>query len=61
MKKKVCKKCKVFVKSSVCPNCNSSDFTETWQGHIYILDPAKSEIAKKIEVTTKGEYAIKVR
>ena len=61
MKKKACKKCKLFVSGNECPNCGSTDFTQTWQGRIYILDPNKSAIAEKIDMKTKGEYAIKVR
>ncbi|MBS3157204.1 DNA-directed RNA polymerase subunit E'' [Candidatus Woesearchaeota archaeon] len=40
---------------------NKEDFTPTWNGRLYIVDPAKSEIAKKSSITKKGEYAIKVR
>lgn len=59
--KKVCKKCRIFVEGSECPICKNSNFTETWKGRISILDVAKSEIAKKVGIEVKGEYAIKVR
>jgi DNA-directed RNA polymerase subunit E" len=61
MKKKVCKKCRIFVKSGTCPLCNGSDLTETWQGRIYVLNPEKSELGKKAEINAKGDYAIKAR
>jgi len=61
MAKKVCKKCKIFVKGNECPICKGSEFTESWQGRITIIDTNKSDIAKKISITQKGEYAIKVR
>jgi len=61
MKKKVCKKCKVFVEGNVCPNCKSNQFSINWQGRIYVLDANKSQIANKIEIKVNGEYAIKVR
>jgi RNA polymerase subunit RPABC4/transcription elongation factor Spt4 len=32
-----------------------------WQGRLFIVDSEKSEIAKKIGLTHKGEYAIKAR
>lgn len=60
-KKKCCKKCKLFVDGGECPNCKIGSFTTNWQGRIFIADPAKSEIAKKIGVTVKGEYALKCR
>ncbi len=40
---------------------SKDDFTSTWNGRLYIIDPAKSEIAKKSSIAKKGEYAIKVR
>ena len=60
-KKKVCKKCKVFVTGSECPTCHGNQFTTNWQGRINILDSEKSEIAKKMGTKAKGEYAIKAR
>lgn len=60
-KKKVCKKCKMFVEGNECPNCHSNQFTNNWQGRINILDEEKSEIGKKIGAKQKGEYAIKAR
>ena len=61
MKKKVCKKCKMFVEGNVCPGCKGNQFSTNWQGRINILDANRSMIAKNIGTTVKGEYAIKVR
>ena len=61
MKRKVCKKCKLFVEGSECPVCKGNQFSTNWQGRLTILDANKSIIAKKVEITVKGEYAIKVR
>lgn len=61
MSRKVCKKCKLFVKGDVCPLCKGNNFSENWKGRIFISDPEKSEIAKKLGITAKGEYTIKVR
>jgi len=58
--KKVCKKCKIFVKGTKCPICNGNQFVENWKGRVAIIDAEKSEIAKKINITQKGEYAIKI-
>lgn len=51
----------MFVEGNVCPGCKGNQFSTNWQGRINILDANKSMIAKKIENTVKGEYAIKVR
>jgi DNA-directed RNA polymerase subunit E" len=61
VKKKVCKKCKLFVEGPECPICKGNQFTQNWQGRILILDSAKSDIAQKINIKIKGEYAIKAR
>ena len=61
VKKKVCKKCKIFVDGPECPICKGKQFTTNWQGRINILDSEKSDIAKKIGIKQKGEYAIKAK
>jgi DNA-directed RNA polymerase subunit E" len=61
MKKKACRKCKIFVDGDVCPICKKDSFSNNWQGRIYFLDPRKSSIAHEMDVEIKGEYAIKVR
>ncbi len=61
MKKKVCKKCKLFVEGNECPICKGNQFSTNWQGRLAILDPNKSIIAKKLQIKAKGEYAIKVK
>jgi len=61
MKKKVCKKCKLFVDGTICPICKGNQFSTNWQGRLNILDADKSMIANKIDIAVKGEYAIKAR
>lgn len=61
MKKKVCKNCKfIFTEGDNCPACKSNQFATSFKGRLYVVDPSRSEIAKKLEITVKGEYAIKV-
>ena len=60
-KKKCCKKCKIFVDGDACPICKNANFSTNWQGRIFIAEPEKSDIAKKIGITMKGEYALKCR
>ncbi len=59
--KKVCKTCKIFVEGATCPICKGNQFTENWKGRLFISNPEKSEIAKKIGINVKGEYGIKVK
>ena len=60
MKKKICKTCKLFVEGSECPLCKGNKFVTTFKGRIGVVDAGKSEIAKKIGIKSKGEYAIKI-
>lgn len=60
MKKKACKKCKIFVEGDECPVCKESNFVTNWKGRINVLDANKSNVAKKVGIAVKGEYAIKV-
>ncbi len=54
-------KCRILVSGTTCPLCKGTNLVDTWKGRVYIADPNKSEIAKKIEVTVKGEYVIKLK
>ena len=60
-KKKVCKRCKMFVDGDTCPQCQIGSFSNNWQGRVYITDATRSMIAQKVGYTLNGEYAIKVR
>jgi DNA-directed RNA polymerase subunit E" len=61
MKKYVCRSCKIFYDEGTCPICKSTTKAATWKGRVNILNAEKSDIAKKIGIGQKGEYAIKVR
>ena len=51
----------MFVEGNECHVCKSSQFSTNWQGRLNIIDASKSVIAEKINIKSKGEYAIKVR
>jgi len=61
MKRKLCKRCKLFYTEELCPRCHSADVASSCQGRINIVDASKSEIAKKGAYHENGEYAIKCR
>lgn len=61
MKKKVCRQCRVFVDEGNCPVCKGNDFAVSWQGRVSILDTKESAVAKKMGISSDGEYAIKIR
>ena len=58
--RKICKNCKLFVTTEACPICKGTEFSDNFKGRITIIDAENSEIAKKLSIKHKGEYAIKV-
>jgi len=60
-KRKVCKRCKMFVDGAECPVCKDNKFSTNWQGRAYVHDPMRSVVAEKTGLTVKGAYALKCR
>ena len=59
---KACKSCHKIVKSGDhCDICKTPSLSDDWHGYVVVLDTETSEIAKKMTVSTPGEYALKVR
>ena len=56
---RACKTCHVLTEKDVCPNC-SLPTSKRWRGYVIIHDPANSQIAKKMNITKPGKYALKV-
>ncbi|KUO40938.1 MAG: DNA-directed RNA polymerase subunit E'' [Candidatus Hadarchaeum yellowstonense] len=61
MKLLACRNCNYISDSSTCPNCGSASLSEDWAGYVIVLDVEESEIAKKLNITKPGKYALKVR
>ncbi|HEX55345.1 MAG: DNA-directed RNA polymerase subunit E [Candidatus Altiarchaeales archaeon] len=59
-KLRACKKCHILTEKEICPIC-SLPTSQYWSGYLAVIDPEKSEIAKKMNAKLSGEYAIKVR
>ncbi len=60
MAKLACKICKKLVSGDKCPLHPDAKLAESWKGKIVILDPENSELAKKLKINDKGEYAIRL-
>ncbi len=61
---RACRTCRYLIKDKElnrCPLCNGTDISEDFSGVVIIVDPEKSEIAKKLNVTKPGQYALRVR
>ena len=61
VKQKACKICKKIYEGAKCPKCDSKESTDSFKGRIVVSNPEKSEIAKKINIKEKGNFAIKVK
>ncbi|MBI4344069.1 MAG: transcription elongation factor subunit Spt4 [Candidatus Hydrothermarchaeota archaeon] len=60
MKEKACTQCSRLAPSEICAVCKAPT-SPNWVGYVSILDPEKSEVAKKLNIATKGRYALRVR
>lgn len=58
-KSKACKICNRIYDGAKCPNCDSKESTENFKGRVVVLSPEKSEIAQKLKIKDKGNFAIK--
>ncbi len=59
---KACKNCGALVPrdTKVCPICQGTQFTESWEGILIIVDPEKSVAASLAGRDKPGMYAIRV-
>lgn len=58
---KVCRQCHRVVDGEACVICGSNNLSEDWAGYLVIVDPERSDIAKKMNIDLPGRYALKVR
>lgn len=61
MKERACRNCRLLIYGNVCPNCKSTSLTDDYSGLLIVIDPEKSEVAKRAGITKAGRYALKVR
>lgn len=61
VKIRACKICSTIHEEEKCPKCDSKEATESFKGRIIVLNPEKSEIAPKLNLKDKGNFAIKNR
>ena len=60
VKAKSCRRCKtIYEGKNKCPKCDAKEFSEGFKGKIVVLNPKKSQIANKLNIKDKGEFAIR--
>ena len=57
---KACKNCNYISEEDACPRCGGQTSKE-WQGYLNVVDYTKSDIAKRMNITPNGRYALRVR
>ncbi len=55
----VCRNCKRFTTEKACASCKSTNLSTSWKGMVIITDES-SEIAKMLNMSEKGRYALYV-
>lgn len=57
---KACTKCHRIMEEERCIICNIPT-SRNWSGFLIVIDPDNSDIAKELNITLPGEYALRVR
>lgn len=52
---------RLIANSDRCEICESTDLADEWFGLVVVIDPLKSEIAKRMDIDLADKYALKVR
>jgi DNA-directed RNA polymerase subunit E" len=63
LKEQACKKCGYVLEDSTieeCPICQNKKFTTFWKGSVIVNDPENSDVAKKLNITQKGRFALRI-
>ncbi|MDO5826601.1 MAG: DNA-directed RNA polymerase subunit E'' [Methanosphaera sp. rholeuAM130] len=60
MAEKACPRCKIISFEDECPLCGYKT-SNNWNGLIVILDPDNSGLAKELNITVPGRYALRVK
>ncbi|HOT94946.1 MAG TPA: transcription elongation factor subunit Spt4 [Methanoregulaceae archaeon] len=58
---KVCRECHRLVEGETCVMCGTANLSTDWSGYLVVIDPRHSQVAKKVNISTAGRYALKVR
>ncbi|MDY0293567.1 MAG: transcription elongation factor subunit Spt4 [Candidatus Methanomethylophilaceae archaeon] len=57
---KACKQCSFISEEATCPRCGGQTSRE-WQGYLIVVDHEKSDIAKRMGISSNGRFALRVR
>lgn len=60
MRERACKECNRLTKLDLCVVCKAPT-SPNWIGYVSIIDPERSEVSKRLKISAKGKYALRVR
>lgn len=60
MAERACSRCRCVTFDKVCPLCKTETSSD-WTGLIVVLNPDESDLAKELNISFPGRYALKVR
>ena len=57
-----CSECHLILADGIlqCSRCPSAPVSSDWSGYVVVMDPSRSEIAKRLAIEFPGNYALKV-
>jgi len=58
-KELACRNCRMITTDKVCPNCESTNLSQSWKG-LVIINDVESEVAKELKISKVGIYALYV-
>lgn len=58
-KLQACRNCRRFTTDRTCPICKSTNLSTSWKGLVVIID-TNSELAKILNISEEGRYALYV-
>ncbi|MHA1682345.1 MAG: transcription elongation factor subunit Spt4 [Promethearchaeota archaeon] len=62
VQERACRTCRLItIGASVCPRCKTHTMSDDFTSIVIIVDPESSEVAKRLNITEPGKYALKVR
>lgn len=59
-REQACRRCRTLTTGKVCPNCQSTELSSEWTGLAVVLDVDRSQVARALQITKPGRYAVKV-
>ena len=57
-----CSECHLILADGIdqCSRCPSAPVSSDWTGYVVVMNPSRSEIARRLTIDVPGNYALKV-